>query len=212
MIKNIIKKIFGVAAIVVFSLYIPLVWFSGIIAFIWLAILGEWSLLGVGIFFSIGGTTIIGITSSILTVFTFPALILDSTRYSWIVIPFTILNGIGKCAIVIVWCTMIIFLFDEFINNTNYIPTIIWMYVVATGVWHYIAYKEIDNDISVISASFTEVGVIITLIGYVGFDFGIKEAFITQIIIHSFAVLLVSMILIKELSAEKERRLYSDEF
>lgn len=191
--NSIYAKIINAGIVLLSLVILPLVIliaFGGVIAGIWLAILGEWLLVVVGLCLIIGGPFILNIPLAVTMTFASLGLKFLEEGNRRLAIPLIILNGIATYGIIIMWCTIILFYFGDYINDKNYIPLLLWIHEVATIAWVYMARWELHNQQTVMSLLFIQIGVVVMLIGYVGFDFSLKEIIITQIIIHSFGAIL----------------------
>lgn len=116
--------------------------FGGLIAGIWLAILGEWSAIFLGLAILFAGA----IAASLLLL---PGLALGglgamamargSKLVGWL---FIVLASPWTYLAIIAWEVVIFSLFSKRFTDHNIIPMWLWSYGAATGVWSYMASKE----------------------------------------------------------------------
>lgn len=207
--------------------------FVGTIAGIWLAMLGEWLLLGTGLFLALGGSHfIIAIPTTIVTLlYEVVALFVPKIKMKKAEeLCKSLLEGITTHISTIVWCTIIIFYFGSYIGDENRIPLLIGIYTVTLAPSVYVVEQEMakqneeykkkndhtntKNNIcadiltyNIISVFFMQTGIIITLIGYMKYDFGVKEAIISQFIFHIFGIIMTMIMVLKERTRQKRLEL-----
>lgn len=116
--------------------------FGGIVAGIWLAILGEWAViaLGIGILF-VGAFAVSLLLMPGMGVAAFGIAVLDrGNRFvGWTLI---LLASPWTYVVIITWEIGMFLVFGRHVTSDNAIPMWLWTYGAATGVWSYLASKE----------------------------------------------------------------------
>ena len=138
---------------------------GGIVAGIWLAILGEWAGIGLGIAGLLGGALFCSLLLLPGFLISIPAVFLLSKGGLGKFLGF-IIGMIGLLWTYIVMSGWGMFAFDYFIKRadaSSYIPYLLWAYGVAIGPWTYMASKE-QNDYSNISVFFLQIASAISII------------------------------------------------
>lgn len=135
------KALMGVITALSFPLMLLNV-FGGIISGIWLAVLHDWTTLGIGIgsFF---------ISSFVLGIILMPSLLLaapaaycaEKGKTAGLVF-FGALSSLYVLALITIWCCGVLFALMRDATHANFIPRLIWSYGVATGPWGYMASKD----------------------------------------------------------------------
>lgn len=125
---------------------------GGIVGGIWLAILGEWRLLGIGIFLLV-------ISTPILSLLMLPGLLIagfgahlyekkNPFRHlmGYISLLYTNILIVGTCVFAFLICSRF------YSGNTifGYVPYLLWSWGMALGPWQFFASKEPDNEVTVI--------------------------------------------------------------
>jgi hypothetical protein len=115
---------------------------GGIVAGIWLALLGEWGTIGYGIaafFMSSFALSIILMPSMLLAA---PAAYYAERGNTFGLLCFGSLSSLYTIGVITAWCCGVLFFFVKEATQASLIPTLIWSYGVATGPWAYMASKE----------------------------------------------------------------------
>jgi hypothetical protein len=135
------KALMGLIAVLSVPLMI-LNMLGGLVSGIWLAILGDWSAIGYGIFSFILSSWLLSfaIAPSMLLVVA-ATYFLEKGKTFWFTC-FGALSGGYVLALVTVWCCGILYLFMHGTNTSSFIPRLIWSYGVAIGPWAYMASKD----------------------------------------------------------------------
>ena len=109
---------------------VPLVFlniFSGIVAFIWLALLGEWQIIGFGALGLFLGHIVISILIFPGLIFTFPAILCEKIGIPSFALFFVILSLIYTNVIFCLWCVGSFYYFTEIkqhISRHMYMPCV----------------------------------------------------------------------------------------
>jgi len=126
---------------------------GGIIGGIWLAFLGEWKLIGIGIL-------LIFMSHWVLAILMMPSLPISGLAayfyekkkslgfvFGYISHLYTKLLVIGTCVLAFIVCS-------SYFNGEisfGYIPYLLWSWGMALGPWQYLASKERDNEYTAIT-------------------------------------------------------------
>ena len=121
-------------------------WIGGIVGGLWLAILGEWRVVGLGIGFSIIGPWILGLVMVCAMIFV-PLLTFfdnkDMRIGSQIV---TLISFSFNALVFTIWCLRILTGFVDTVNSAPHLPTLLWAYAVSTTPISYMASQEAQSD------------------------------------------------------------------
>lgn len=119
---------------------------SGIIGGIWLALLGNWSLLGYGLATIIFSSALLGIALLPGLAFAFPATIAAERNRLITAGLFAVLGNIWTYGVLTTWCvgSFILIIADH--KSGSLWPYLLWSYSVATGPWTYLAAREAQSD------------------------------------------------------------------
>lgn len=126
---------------------------GGIVGGIWLAILGEWRLLGIGIFLLVTSPWI-------LSLLMFPNLLIAGFSMHLYEKKHPFRHLIGYIAqlytniLIVVTCGFAFFICSRFYSGNSsfgYIPYLLWSWGMALGPWQFFASKEPNNEFSAIT-------------------------------------------------------------
>jgi hypothetical protein len=137
--------------------------FGGIIAGIWLAILGEWGLIGYGIValfisgFGLGFAMMPGLLLDV------PAALLYEKGNKIGFYFFGFLSSLYTTAVLTIWCVVVLYFFAKQADAHSIIPVLLWSYGVATGPIGWLAEKD-QNEYSLISTFFAQVAFILVIL------------------------------------------------
>lgn len=137
--------------------------FGGLVAVIWLAILGEWGTLGYGLVGIFLGAFALGFAMMPGLLFAIPAAMLIDKGYerSGTVIGF--LSAIYTALILTTWCMGVLYLFVMRADSQSLAPVLLLAYGVATGPISWMAQKESQHgggEFAVISSLFAQIAFI----------------------------------------------------
>ena len=177
--------------------------FGGIIAFIWLIILSEWSLVITGIAGLFASAFILG--------FAFlPALAIQglgwlvfNSKAKFLSYPFFIIAALLNILILIVWTFLVYsYALDNIQSSTPQIVALLWAYGVTVGPVQWMASKEGPEQIgSFIITFFLSLGCLgLTLLMSLGF---IGHAYVAYLSLMSFAFIVMSIINLIGMSENK---------
>lgn len=157
-----IENLTGALALVL----MPINMLGGIVAGIWLAILGEWGSIGYGLMFGIGGAFLIGLAMMPGMLFAGPAVMLHEKGNRFGFYTFGFLSTLYQVAVLSTWCMFILFFFAKRADASSAIPLLLWSYGAATGPIAYLAQKDLQsgNEYATISAFFSQAGFLLVAI------------------------------------------------
>jgi hypothetical protein len=138
------------------TLSIPLMilnMFGGIVAGIWLAILGQWSIIGIGVLIILNSTWTLGFVIMPAMLLAAPAAMFAEKRNTLGLVCFVALSNIYIHSVITLWCCGILFLFVRDATASSLIPKLLWSYCLATGPWAYMASRDAKESDSRASAS-----------------------------------------------------------
>lgn len=140
--------------------------FGGIISGIWLAILGEWGLIGYGILALLVSGMGIGLAISPGLIFAAPAAAMLEKGNKIGGYFFGLLSTIYTVGILTAWCILVLVYYTKQANAHSIIPVLIWSYGVATGPITWLAQKDLQsgNEYGMITAFFIDVAYILTIL------------------------------------------------
>jgi hypothetical protein len=127
------------------ALSVPLMFLNllgGIVSGIWLAILGEWGMLGLGVAFFLVSTWILSFAMIPSLLLIAPAVNFAEKGKTLGLVCFGALSSLYTLALMTVWCCGVLFLFVKDAGAGNLIARLVWSYGIATGPWAYMASKE----------------------------------------------------------------------
>lgn len=193
------------------ALVIPFVLLNllgGIVGGLWLAILGEWSaiFLGLAIFFFgafaaslmlLPGIAVGGIGAI--------ALQKGNSFIGW---SFLLLASPWTFVVIVGWEVGIFVLFGNRFTNANMIPMWLWSYGAATGVWSFMASKEDRNGEgggAVLAAFASQIAYIVLSVCVLWLGWSIRDGIVAMLFPMMIALLLALMT--AALTAAARRRL-----
>ena len=109
--------------------------FGGIIAGIWLAILGQWSIIGYGLLILIGCLFVEFILALVMIpglLFVLPASALHKKGYKLSAYLFEFLLGFYIMTVLTVWCMGILTFFVKQAGSNSLIPILLWSYGIVS--------------------------------------------------------------------------------
>ena len=140
--------------------------FGGIVSGIWLAILGEWGIIGYGILALMVSGIGLGLAMAPGLIFAGPAAVMLEKGHKLGGYFFGLLSTIYTVGVLSAWCIFVLIYFTKQANADSIIPILIWSYGVATGPIVWLAQKELQsgNEYAMITTFFIEVAYIITIL------------------------------------------------
>jgi hypothetical protein len=151
---------------------------GGIIAGIWLLILGEWKFVIFGLIAAFSGSFILGFALMIPIIFAIPSMFFIERNNKIIGYIFGFFSMLTTNAIIFFWCIISFWIYYSISNPENIIPVLIWSYGVAVFPLQYLADKEKDNEFIMITTLFVQIAYIVMLILLLLFDTTLLTDFI----------------------------------
>jgi len=151
------------------ALAVPLGWingFGGIVAGIWLAILGDWGSIGVGVGMLIFGGFGLGIAMMPGMLFAAPAAVFHEKGNKVGSYAFTFLSVLYTVVVLTIWCLAILYFFAVQADSSSIIPVLLWSYGVATGPIAFLAQKDLQsgNEYAMILTFFAQVAYLLAIL------------------------------------------------
>lgn len=162
-----LEAIVGLAAGVGAIFTMALNFLGGIAAGIWLAVLGEWWAIGLGILALFVAQFVIGIALLPVVGLGSAAGWMSERDFKVGVWLFGFLSSLYVAALLTVWCVGILDYFLARADAGSWIPLLIWSYGVATGPWAWMAQKEMEGgggEGSVVAVFSAQVGYVAMMI------------------------------------------------
>lgn len=154
---------------------------GGIVAGIWLAILGKWGIIGYGVaalFVSSFGIAIAMAPSLLLAA---PAFMLYKKGSKIGYYFFGFLSALYTITILTLWCIAVLYFFARQASSSSFIPILLWSYVVATGPISWLAQKEAQGgggEGAAASAFFAEIAYVTVILAVYFFSVSLIDAII----------------------------------
>lgn len=139
-----------IAAIIsVLSIPVMLLNFGGgIVGGIWLAIIGNWGLIGLGIISMFVSSFFLGLILAPGLVFNAPAAMAFQRGKQVIGSLCALLGNLYTFAVMTVWCVGCFYVvFQSYYRGGSFWPYLLWAYGMATGPWTYMAAREGPDSI-----------------------------------------------------------------
>jgi hypothetical protein len=140
--------------------------FGGVAAGLWLALLGEWWALGVGLI-AICSPFLLSIILAPGLLLLAPAGILLGKQRPFLAFPLLLLGYAYTCVVIAAWCILILIIFIARADADTFWPLLIWSYSVALGPWEYMAQKDEQagaGDASTMTTLFAQVAYVVMAI------------------------------------------------
>lgn len=162
------KALMSVVNILAFPL-IVLNLLGGISSGIWLAVLSEWTTIGVGLVILLVAPRFLSWSLQLPSpLFLWPMRHLVDRGKAFGLIVTASLTSVYSVLLMTIWCCGIFFLFITMAAGENFIPYLIWSYGIAIGPWGFLASKDPGNFSPAISTFLAELAYI-TLMLFVFF-------------------------------------------
>src|SRR3546814_113047 len=139
---------------------------GGVVAGIWLAILGEWGSIGYGLMFGIGGAMLISFAMLPGMLLAGPAVMMDKKGIKSGFYLFGFLSAVYTFGVLTAWCLFVLFFFSHRGSESAGVPLLIWSYGAATGPIAYLAQKDMQsgNEYGALAAFFSQVAFILVML------------------------------------------------
>lgn len=150
---------------------VPLAWLNalgGIVAGIWLAILGQWGTIGWGFAFMVFSTWGLGLAMMPGFIFALPVAYLFERGYKVLGYPFVFLGVLYNTAVITIWCGWTLAFFAQRADASSLIATLLWAYGAATGPLSYMTQQEGqgggDNTAAAVTTYFAQLGFVVMIL------------------------------------------------
>ena len=148
------KALLGIIATLSFPLLI-LNTLGGIVSGIWLAVLGEWRVIGLGVGFFVFSTIVLSFALLPSILLAGPAAYFAEKKKLVGFVFFGALSNLYTIALITLWCCSVLFIFVRGATSVDVIPRLVWSYGVAIGPWAYMASKEQGAERDGLGSAFT---------------------------------------------------------
>ncbi len=140
---------------------------GGIVSVIWLAILGEWSLIGYGVIAIMFSGMLLGFAILPSMLLAAPAVAMMEKNIKIGVYFFGLLSTIYTFGVLSAWCIIVLLYYTNQATADTIIPVLIWSYSVATAPIMWLAQKDLQsgNEHAMMSTFFIEVAYILSIVG-----------------------------------------------
>ena len=154
---------------VVVFLTIPLVFmniFGGVISGIWLAVLGEWKAIGMGVILIIVSAIGLGFVLMPSLIFALPATRAIEAGKNSLAAFLGGLTMIYTGVVMLCWAIIIFVYYYKASDSSSLIPMLFWSYGVATAPWSHMAKsdQQAGNNFSAIPVFFLSIGYLVMII------------------------------------------------
>jgi hypothetical protein len=119
---------------------------GGIIGGIWLAVLGQWSLVGIGLAAAVLSPMLLSLLLMPGMLFAAPAALAMGKWHHVIGILFGAIAALWTNAVIVAWCVVIFIFVIEHFKIGSIWPYLLWAYSVSTCPWTYMASREVLSD------------------------------------------------------------------
>lgn len=116
--------------------------FGGVVAGIWLAILGKWGIIGYGVAALFVSGIGLGFAMIPGLLFAAPAVVLHEKGHKLGFYFFSFLGSLYTVVVLTAWCIAVLYFFGRQADPDSIIPVLLWSYGVATGPIAWMAQKE----------------------------------------------------------------------
>lgn len=143
---------------------------GGIVSGIWLAFLGEWKAIGMGIVLLIASTFILGFALMPSLIFAAPAAKALEAGKNSVGMLLGGLTSLYTSAVMLGWGMLIFIYFYKQADASSLIPMLLWSYGAVTGPWAHMAQKDEQasggsgNSLAFIPVFFLSVGYLAVII------------------------------------------------
>lgn len=140
---------------------------GGIVSGIWLAIIGEWAAIFIGLLLTFVSAVVLGFALMPVLLLLAPAVHYSKKGNSLVSFFFRTLSNIYVLVLVSIWCFYVMSLFVRGATEDSLIPRLIWSYGVALGPWIHMARKEqgdsFEGFASLIVTFFAEIAYVVSI-------------------------------------------------
>ena len=187
--KDILIKFFSFLAIPFWVLNM----FGGVVAVVWLAILGEWSLIVFGIIgFFVGRYLIIALLLPAALILSPGAYFLRRGIMSGTYF-FGFLGALYCTAVLTVWSLFVLDFFVQQVLPQSLFPILLWSYIIATAPILWLAKKDIQDsggDQTIVITIFIQIAYVTAIILFLLSNLAISDVYIIFCIILLFGMII----------------------
>ena len=119
---------------------------GGLVAFVWLAILGEWRQIGFAAMVVVGGLTLLAFAMIPMMLLAAPAAACERRGKTGGMLFFAALSNLYTTALMTFWCFAVFLYYARAATEASLVPSLLMSYSVATGVWAHMASKDARTD------------------------------------------------------------------
>lgn len=116
--------------------------FGGIVGGIWLVVVGQWGLIGLGILSMFISSFGLGLVLAVGLVFSAPAAVAFEKGKGAIGIVLALIGNLWTTAVMTLWCVGSFYVCLRYYHRGSIFPYLLWAYGMATGPWTYMAARE----------------------------------------------------------------------
>jgi hypothetical protein len=116
--------------------------FGGLVAGIWLAILGEWRTIGAGVLIYLVSVRVLRTSLMPSILLAAPARLCEIKGKPLGAMCFATISNVYVTCIITLWCCGILLVFVRDATTMSLIPKLLWSYGLATGPWTYLAGED----------------------------------------------------------------------
>lgn len=162
------------------ALVVPLMllnMFGGIVSGIWLAVLGEWGVIGWGILYLFAASFLLGFAMLPGLIFAAPIAAMGDRANKFVVYICAFFSALYTMAVITAWCIWTLYFFATKADSSSYIPVLIWSYGAATGPLVFLAKKDMQagNDAAMTATFFAQLAYVLVAVLAIFFPFTILE-------------------------------------
>jgi len=180
---------------------------GGIISFIWLAILGEWSTILYGSLYIIFGSWLVGIFLIPGMIFMIPIVFFEKKKNTAGLAISGFMNLFYVFAVIAGSSYLIYLNITDNLTNVHLLPLLIWSYSVAISPWTYMASKEERSstgfDGTLVTLYFTEIGLVIASV-LIACGLDLSKSFTIFSVIMVIPLLMATYMVVVYMEKEKE--------
>ena len=176
---------------------------GGIIAGIWLAVLGKWGIIGYGVAALFVSGFGLGIAMMPGLLFAAPAAVLHEKGNKLGFYFFGFLGALYTVAVLTAWCIAVLYFFARQADSGSIIPILLWSYGVATGPIGWLAQKEAQGgggEGAMISTFFAQVAYVIVIFAVLFLSVSLAD-----VIILFGAIMVVGLVFQFRIASQLER-------
>ena len=140
--------------------------FGGIVSGVWLAILGEWGLIGYGILAMMVSGLLLGFAMMPGLIFAVPAATMFEKGIKIGGYFFGFLGTVYTLGVLSVWCVFVLVYFMDHATVDSVVPVLVWSYGVATAPIMWLTQKELQsgNEHALVATFFIECAYIFSIL------------------------------------------------